>query len=361
MSAEPGASSPAVPPVRLGERLVGSGEPVYVIAELSANHGHDLDIARAIVRAAADAGADAVKLQTYTPDSLTIDASTPPFLIGEGTAWAGRRLHELYAEAATPWEWHEPLLDLATDLGLQLFSTPFDVAAVEFLDAFDPPAFKIASFELVDLELIRYAAGRGRPLILSTGMATEDEIDEAVSAATDAGVPGLVLLRCNSAYPAKAEDMDLRTIEAMAERWQVPVGLSDHTLGVTAATVAVSLGAVVVEKHLTLRRSDGGPDAGFSLEPTEFAAMVTAIREAEASLGGVRFGPSPGEEPSLAFRRSLFVVEDVVAGEAFTAANVRSIRPGGGLAPKHLSEVLGRRAAVAVERGTPLSWSVVER
>lgn len=347
--------------VDLAGRLVGPGHPVYVIAELSANHGHDLDTAKAIVRAAADAGADAVKLQTYTPDSMTIDASTPPFLIGEGTAWAGRRLHELYAEAATPWEWHEPLLDLATELGLQLFSTPFDVAAVEFLDAYDPPAFKIASFELVDLDLIRAAASRGRPLIVSTGMATEDEIDEAVAAATEAGAPGLVLLRCNSAYPAAPKDMDLRTIEAMAERWRVPIGLSDHTLGTTAATVAVALGAVVVEKHLTLRRSDGGPDAGFSLEPTEFAAMVTAIREAEASLGGVRFGPSPGEEPSLAFRRSLFVVEDVAAGEVFTAANVRSIRPSDGLAPKHLAEVLGRRAAVDVVRGTPVSWSLVER
>ena len=346
--------------VDLAGRLVGPGHPVYVIAELSANHGHDLDTAKAIVRAAADAGADAVKLQTYTPDSMTIDASTPPFLIGEGTAWAGRRLHELYAEAATPWEWHEPLLDLATQLGLQLFSTPFDVAAVEFLDAYDPPAFKIASFELVDLDLIRAAASRGRPLIVSTGMANEDEIDEAVAAATEAGAPGLVLLRCNSAYPAAPEDMDLRTIEAMAERWRVPIGLSDHTLGTTAATVAVALGAVVVEKHLTLRRSDGGPDAGFSLEPAEFAAMVGAIREAEATLGGVRFGPSPGEEPSLAFRRSLFVVEDVVAGEVFSAANVRSIRPGDGLAPKHLAEVLGRRAVVDVARGTPLSWSLVE-
>ena len=356
-------AEPATPvsPVRLGNRLVGPGEPVYVIAELSANHGHDLDTAKAIVRAAADAGADAVKLQTYTPDSLTIDADTPPFLIGEGTAWAGRRLHELYAEAATPWDWHTPLLELATELGLQLFSTPFDEAAVDFLDTFEPPAFKIASFELVDLALIRTAAARGRPLILSTGMAVEDEIDEAVAAATEAGAPGLVLLRCNSAYPAAPGDMDLRTIEAMAERWRVPIGLSDHTLGTTAATVAVALGALVVEKHLTLRRSDGGPDAGFSLEPDEFATMVSAIREVEASLGRVRFGPSPGEEPSMAFRRSLFVVEDVAAGEAFTAANVRSIRPGDGLAPKHLGEVLCRRAANDVVRGTPLSWSLVER
>lgn len=356
----PAESGPTVLPVHLGGRRVGPGEPVYVIAELSANHGHDLETAKAIVRAAADAGADAVKLQTYTPDSLTIDADTPPFLIGEGTAWTGRRLHELYAEAATPWEWHAPLLELATGLGLQLFSTPFDEAAIDFLDAFDPPAFKIASFELVDLDLIRSAASRGRPLILSTGMATEGEIDEAVAAALDGGASGLVLLRCNSAYPASPADMDLRTIEAMAERWRVPIGLSDHTLGTTAATVAVALGAVVVEKHLTLRRSDGGPDAGFSLEPDEFATMVAAIREAEASLGGIRFGPSPGEEPSLAFRRSLFVVEDVAAGEVFTDANVRSIRPGDGLPPKHLGEVLGRRAAADVARGTPLSWSLVE-
>lgn len=352
----PGSDATAVV---IGGRAVGPGHPVFVIAELSANHGHDIETAKAIVRAAAGAGADAVKVQTYTADSLTIDATTPPFRIGEGTAWAGRQLYDLYEEAATPWEWYDELLQLADELGMLLFSTPFDVAAVEFLEAFDPPAYKLASFELVDHALVREIARRGRPVIMSTGMATADEIEEAVEVATAAGAAGIVLLRCNSSYPAPVGQMDLRTITAMAERWDVPVGLSDHTLGSTAATVAVALGATVIEKHLTLRRADGGPDAGFSLEPDEFAAMVRGLRDAEASLGDVRFGPSAAEQPSLAFRRSLYVVEAVEAGEAFSTTNVRSIRPGGGLAPKHLPAVLERRAASAIERGTPLSWALV--
>lgn len=345
--------------VMLGDRVVGPGEPTYVIAELSANHHHDLDEAIQIVHAAHEAGADAVKLQTYTPDTMTIDADTPPFVIGEGTLWAGRRLYELYGEAATPWEWHQPLLDAASGLGLHLFSTPFDASAVEFLDAFDPPCFKIASFELVDLPLIREAASRGRTLIMSTGMASEAEIDDAVVTARQGGASGIVLLRCNSSYPAHADEMDLRTIPAMAERWGVPVGLSDHTLGTVTGTTAVALGACVIEKHLILRRSDGGPDAAFSLEPAEFASMVSTVRECEAALGGVRFGPSDSERNSLAFRRSLFVVEDMVAGEVFTAHNVRIIRPADGLAPQHLPEVLGKRATDAVKRGTPLDWDLI--
>ncbi|MCB1006611.1 MAG: pseudaminic acid synthase [Acidimicrobiales bacterium] len=345
--------------VALGERRVGPGEPVYVIAELSANHGHDLDTARAIVAAAAEAGADAVKLQTYTADTMTIDARTPPFVVGDGTLWAGRNLYELYQEAATPWEWHAELQAQARDLGLDLFSTPFDATAVAFLDELGTPAMKIASFELVDLELIRAAAATGQPLIVSTGMATDAEIDEAVEAAVGAGATGLVLLRCNSSYPAPPDEMDLRTIPAMARRWSVPVGFSDHTLGTTAATVAVALGASVLEKHLTLRRSDGGPDAAFSLEPGEFGAMVAAVREAEAALGGVRFGPSERERASLAFRRSLFVVADVGEGEVLTRDHVAAIRPGDGLAPKHLDAVLGRVAARPLVRGTPLDWDLL--
>lgn len=264
--AAPDRAVPSPPAaIRIGDRPVGPGHPVYVIAELSANHGHDLATALAIVDAAAEAGADAVKLQTYTADTMTIDSDAPPFRIGEGTLWAGRNLHELYEEAATPWAWHAELQAHAAGLDLDLFSTPFDATAVAFLAELGTPAMKVASFELVDLELIRAAAATGQPLVISTGMATEAEIDEAVAAANEAGATGLVLLRCNSSYPAPVAEMDLRTIPAMAERWGVPVGFSDHTLGTTAATVAVTLGACVIEKHLTLRRADGGPDAAFSL------------------------------------------------------------------------------------------------
>jgi len=347
--------------VEIAGRRVGPGEPVYVIAELSANHGQDLGRAVELVHVAADAGADAVKLQTYTPDTLTLDSDAPPFVVGDGTLWAGRTLHDLYQEAMTPWEWYEPLARAAAEAGIHLFSTPFDDTAVDFLEKFDPPAYKIASFELVDLSLIRYVAERGRPMIMSTGMATAEEIDEAVATARQGGAEQLVLLRCNSAYPAEPEEMDLRTIPAMAERWRVPIGLSDHTLSNTAAVAAVTLGATVLEKHMTLRRDDPGPDSAFSLEPRELTDLIAAVREAEAAVGHVRFGPSPREEPSRAFRRSLFVVADVKAGDELTPENVRSIRPAHGLAPKHLGEVLGRRAAVDIARGTPLDWSLLSR
>lgn len=335
------------------------GERVWLVAEISGNHNGDKRRALDLVAVAADAGADAVKFQTYTPDSLTIDADTDAFRIGAGTPWEDRRLHELYQEAATPYEWHDDLFAAAEDAGLVPFSTPFDAAAVELLEVYDPLVHKIASFELVDLELIRVAAATGRTLILSTGMATEDEIDDAVAAARSGGAGGVVLLRCNSAYPAPVEEMDLRTMADMGRRWDVPVGLSDHTLGTAVAVASVALGATMIEKHITLARADGGPDASFSLEPDELAGLVSAVREAEAALGGVRYGPTPGEEASRVFRRSLFVVEDVAAGDAFTRENVRCIRPGHGLAPKHLGEVLGRPATTAVPRGTPLSWDLV--
>jgi pseudaminic acid synthase len=300
-----------------------------------------------------------VKFQTYTADSLTIDVDTDDFRIGTGTLWEGRRLHELYREAATPYEWHDELFAVADEVGLVAFSTPFDREAVDFLEAYDPLVHKIASFELVDLELIRYAAATGRTLVMSTGMATEEEIDDAVTAAGEGGAGGVVLLRCNSAYPAPVDQMDLRTIGDMAERWAVPVGLSDHSPGTTAAVTAVALGACMVEKHVTLRRADGGPDAAFSLEPDELARLVTDVRDAEAALGTVRYGPTPGEEGSRVFRRSLFVVDDVAAGEPFTRDNVRAIRPGSGLAPKHLPEVLGRSATRDVPRGTPVAWDLL--
>ncbi len=335
------------------------GDRVWIVAELSGNHNGDKQRALELIAMAADAGADAVKFQTYTPDSLTIDADTDAFRIGAGTPWEDRRLYELYGEAATPYEWHDDLFATAEAHGLVPFSTPFDAAAVELLEEYDPLVHKIASFELVDLELIRVAAATGRTLVMSTGMATEDEIDDAVGAAVDAGAGGVVLLRCNSAYPAPPEEMDLRTMADMAARWDVPVGLSDHTLGTTVAVTGVALGACMIEKHVTLARADGGPDASFSLEPDELRQLVAAVREAEASLGGVRYGPTAGEEASRVFRRSLFVVADVAAGEPFTRENVRCIRPGHGLAPKHLDDVLGRRATAAVVRGTPLSWDLV--
>jgi N-acetylneuraminate synthase len=343
------------PEVRLGERVVGPGREPYLIAELSANHGGSLDAAERVVRLAAEAGADAIKLQTYTADSMTLDLAEPPFVVGEGTLWAGRTLHDLYEEAHTPWEWHPRLFELAAELGLACFSTPFDRAAVDFLEQFDPPAHKVASFELLDHALIAHAASTGRPLIISTGMATEVEIEEAVAVARAHGDGGVVLLRCNSAYPADPAEMDLATIPEMARRWGVPIGLSDHSPGSVAGIVAAGLGACVFEKHLIASRSDGGPDAAFSAEPAELAAYRADLDVAAAVRGTVRFGPSPAERASLAFRRSLFVVADVAAGEAFSEANVRAIRPAGGMAPKHLPEVLGRRAACDLRRGTPLA------
>jgi len=346
-------------PVAINGRPIGPGHPMYVIAEISANHAGRLDRAEELVRAAAEAGADAAKLQTYTADSMTLDSSEAPFRVGDEMLWAGRTLYDLYDEAHTPWEWHARLRDVAREVGIDLFSSPFDQAAVDFLVKLDVPAMKIASFELVDLPLIRAAAATGRPLIMSTGMATAEEIDEAVVAANGAGAVGIVLLRCNSAYPAPAAEMDLRTIPDMIDRWALPVGFSDHTLGTTAAVTAVALGASVLEKHITWSRAEDTADAAFSLEPAEFAELVRQVHEAEASLGGVRYGPSDRERPSLQYRRSLFVTHDVRAGDVFNRENVRAIRPGHGLAPKELDRVLGRRAAKDIERGTPLSWELV--
>lgn len=338
-------------------RPVGPGHPMYVIAELSGNHLGDYDKAVALVRAAKKAGADAVKLQTYTADTITIRSDRPEFRVGKGTLWTGKTLHDLYEEAHTPWSWQPKLKALADRLGVHLFSSPFDRTAVDFLRAMKVPAYKVASFEIVDLPLIRYMAKQGKPLIVSTGMSNRREIADAVHAAR--GAPGLALLRCNSAYPAPPGEMDLRTIPDMVKRWRVPVGLSDHTLGSAAAVASVALGATLLEKHLCLDRRAKGPDTAFSMEPDEFAAMVGDIRDAEAALGGVRYGPSAREQASLAFRRSLYVVAPVGKGERFTERNVRSIRPANGLAPKHLDEVLGRRAKRDVEAGTPLSWSWV--
>jgi len=339
-------------------RDVGTACPTYIIAELSANHQHNLEHALTLVREAKAAGANAIKLQTYTPDTLTIQSDKEFFRIGGGTLWDGRTLYDLYGEAYTPWEWHPQLQSLAHELGLDFFSTGFDETAVDFLQELGVPVHKIASFELVDLALIAKIARTGKPLILSTGMATLAEIKEAVNTARNAGATQIALLKCTSAYPSPPEAMNLRTIPHLAQTFNVPVGLSDHTLGAAVPIAAVALGACIVEKHFTLRRADGGPDSAFSLEPHEFKQMVDAIRVSEKALGQVQYGVNDDEEKSRVFRRSLFVVQDMKKGDVFTATNVRSIRPGHGLAPKHLPEVLGKRAARDVEKGTPLSWEL---
>lgn len=345
--------------VQIGIRCVGPGEATYVIAEMSANHGQSFETAVAIVHAAKDAGADAVKLQTYTPDTITIASDREEFRAGGGTLWDGRTLHDLYGEAYTPWEWQPRLKEVANGLGLDLFSSPFDATAVDFLEEMNVPAHKLASFELVDIPLIQKMARTGKPLIMSTGMATVEEIEEAVQTARQAGAEQIALLKCTSAYPALPEEMNLRTIPELSRRFDVPVGLSDHTMGFAVPVAAVALGACIIEKHITLSRSAPGPDSAFSLEPAEFKAMVDAVRIAEKALGEVHFGLSEKERSSQVFRRSLYVVREMKLGEVFTTESVRSIRPGYGLHTRHLPEVVGRHASRDIARGTPLSWDMV--
>ncbi|MCW2243735.1 pseudaminic acid synthase [Azospirillum canadense] len=341
--------------VIINGRPIGPRHPPYLIAELSGNHNGELARALALVDAAKAAGADAVKLQTYTADTITIDHDGPGFRL-EGGLWQGRTLHDLYREAHTPWDWHEALFAHARSIGLTIFSSPFDDTAVDLLEQLDAPAFKIASFELNDLPLIRRAARSGKPLIVSTGLATLGEVADAVEAAGD--VP-LVLLHCVSGYPTPPEDCNLRTIPHLAEAFSVAVGLSDHTHGLAVPVAAAALGAVVIEKHFTLSRAEGGVDSAFSLEPAEFRGMADSVRTAWAALGRVHYGVEPSEAGGRDYRRSLYVVADVPAGAALTAANVRSIRPGFGMEPKHLPAVLGRRAARALKRGDPLRWDML--
>lgn len=343
--------------IKIKERPVGPGAPVYIVAEMSANHRQDFDQAVKIVEVAKEAGADAVKLQTYTPDTLTIHSEKEHFRIGEGTLWRGKTLYELYSEAYMPWEWQPKLKAIANDLGIDLFSTAFDPSAVDFLEKMGVPVHKVASFEIVDIPLIEKTARTGKPLIISTGMATLGEIEEAVQAARNAGTTQIALLKCTSAYPAPAEEMNLRTIPHLAEAFGVPVGLSDHTLGIAVPVAAVALGACIVEKHLTVSCSVPGPDSAFSLDPQEFKVMVEAVRTVEKALGEIHYGVSEREAESRVFQRSLFVVQDMWAGEGFTADNVRSIRPGYGLHTRYLGEIIGRHASCDIKRGTPLSWS----
>jgi pseudaminic acid synthase len=343
------------PFIEINDQRIGPGYLTYVIAEMSANHSQDFDQAVKILEAAKEAGADAIKLQTYTPDTLTIDCDSEYFQI-RGTLWDGRTLYDLYSEAYMPWEWQPKLKAIAEEIGIDLFSTAYDSSAVDFLEEMGVPLHKVASFENVDIPLIQKMARTGKPLIISTGMATLGEIEEAVEAARNAGATQIALLKCTSAYPAPPEEMNLRTIPHLAEAFHVLVGLSDHTLGIAVPVAAAALGACIVEKHFTLSRDIPGPDSAFSLEPHEFKVMVEAIRTAEKALGEVRYGVSEREAQSRVFRRSLFVVKDMKAGEIFTEENVRSVRPGYGLPPKHLKDVLGRRAVRDIARGTPLSW-----
>ncbi len=348
----------AAPHIEIAGRRIGAAYPPYVICELSGNHNGSLDRALAMIDAAAATGCDAIKIQTYTADTITMDVDRPEFRI-TGGLWDGRSLHELYQEAQTPFEWHGALFARAAERGVTLFSSPFDETAVDLLDRLGAPAFKIASFEAVDLPLIRYAAGRGKPLIISTGMANLAEIETARATALEAGAAGVVLLHCVSSYPADLADANVRTVADMARRFDGPVGLSDHTHGTAASVAAIALGASVIEKHFTLARADGGPDAAFSLEPAEFAALVGDCKDAWTALGQAHYDVLGSERGSLQFRRSLYVAADVKAGEVLSRANVRSIRPGAGLPPADLESVLGRPAARDLKRGEPLAWDMV--
>ncbi len=343
---------------RVSERAIGPGHPVFIIAEMSANHKQDFDEAVRIIHAAKECGSDAIKLQTYTPDTMTIDSDNEYFKI-KGTIWEGETLYSLYSKAYTPWNWQPKLKQIADDIGIILFSTPFDQTSVDFLEEMDVPAYKVASFELVDIPLIEYIASKGRPIIMSTGMATICEISEAVEAARRAGAKDIGLLKCTSAYPAPLEEMNLRTISHLAETFNLPVGLSDHTMGIAVPVASVALGASIIEKHFTLSRSKGGPDSAFSLEPGEFKAMVQAVRTVEKALGEVRYEIGKEEAKSRVFRRSLYIVEDMKKGDILTKENLRAIRPGLGLPPKYYDMLLGKRLNRDIKRGTAVSWDLV--
>jgi len=346
------------PEIEIAGRRVGSDHEPFLICELSGNHNGDLDRALTMIDAAAATGCDAIKIQTYTADTITIESDRPEFRI-EGGLWDGRTLHDLYQEAQTPYEWHPALFERARRAGVILFSTPFDETAVDLLAELGAPAFKIASFEAIDLPLIRYAASKGRPLVISTGMANLAEIAAARDAALAGGAAGVALLHCTSSYPAPLEDANVRTVPDMAQRFGCPIGLSDHTPGIAASVAAVALGACIIEKHFTLARADGGPDADFSLEPDEFTALTSGCKAAWQALGRAQYDVLGSERGNLQFRRSLYVMADVPAGGVISRADVRSIRPGLGLAPEHLDAVIGRRAARDLKRGEPLAWEML--
>ena len=347
--------------LRIADKPIGVDHPPFVIAEMSGNHNQSLERALEIVDAAAKTGAHALKIQTYTPDTMTIDLDEGEFHIGDpDSLWAGTSLYKLYGEAYTPWEWHEAIFDRARELGIIPFSTPFDVTAVEFLESLDVPCYKIASFENTDLPLIRRVAATGKPLIISTGMATVAELDETVRAAREEGCEDLILLKCTSTYPATPENTNIRTIPHLRELLGCEVGLSDHTLGVGVSVASVALGATVIEKHFTLSRADGGVDSTFSMEPAEMSHLVVETERAWQALGQVSYGPTEGEKKSIQFRRSLYIVKDLKAGDVLTRENVRAIRPGLGLPTKYLEHVLGRVVMRNVLRGTAMKWELLK-
>ena len=342
--------------MEINGRIIGDGHPAYIIAEMSANHAGSLERALELVHVAKDAGADCVKIQTYTADTMTIDCHNEYFQIEKGTWGSGEKLYGLYQKAYTPWEWQEQLRDEAAKVGIDFLSTPFDPRSVDFLEDLGVHFYKIASFELVDIPLLEYVAAKNKPIIMSTGMGTLEEIQEAVDAIYSTGNRQLALMKCSSAYPAKPEEMNLRTMQDLKERFGVPVGLSDHSMGAFSAATAVAMGANLIEKHFCISRAVKNPDSSFSMEPQEFREMVEQVREVEKAMGSVQYGVSRQEESNACFRRSLFVVEDIAAGEVLTPEKIRSIRPAYGLKPKHYQEVLGRTAKRALRRGTPLSF-----
>ena len=345
--------------IEIENRQIGIDKPTYIVAEMSANHNQDFDQAVKIIEAAKEAGADAVKLQTYTPDTITLKSDKKYFKI-EGTLWEGKYLYDLYKEAYTPWEWQPELKQHADKLGMHLFSSPFDLTAVDFLEKMKVPAYKIASPEIIDIPLITKVAKTRKPVIISTGMATLSEIEEAVETIRKAGNNQLALLKCTSAYPAQHDEMNLKTIPHLSQAFHLPVGLSDHTMGYAVSVSAVSLGACIIEKHFTLSRNDSGPDSSFSMEPHEFKEMVKSIRTVERALGKVSYEVTEKQRESLKYRRSLFAVKDIKTEETFTEDNVKSIRPGFGLHPRYLSDIYGKKAKKNINKGTPLEWNLID-
>jgi len=345
--------------IKINNRVIDESSPVFIVAELSANHKQDYNLAVKTIKAVKESGADAIKLQTYTPDTMTIDCENNYFKINQGTIWDGKTFYELYKEAYTPWEWQPELKRVAEDLGLVCFSTPFDKTAVDFLEKMDVSCYKIASFEITDIPLIEYVASKGKPVIISTGIANLSDIKEAINACKNMGNNNIILLKCTSSYPAPYEEINLKTIPDMAKRFKCLVGLSDHTLGISTPIAAVAMGARIIEKHFILDRKLGGPDAVFSLEPDEFKQMVKAVREVEKSLGKSSYELTERTKKSREFARSLFVIEDIKEGKLLTENNIRSIRPGYGLHPKYLKNVLGKKAKTDIKKGTPLSFELI--
>lgn len=346
--------------MRIGNVEINDSSKTFIIAEMSGNHGHDIEIAKRTIKAAKDAGADAIKLQTYTPDTITLDCNNEYFQIKQGTIWDGSTMYELYKQAYTPWEWHKELFNYAKEIDILIFSSPFDHTAVDLLEELDTPAYKIASAEIMDTELIKYVASKGKPIIFSTGMAYIEEIKQAIDVSKEEGNHEIALLKCVSAYPTPMNQCNLKTIPNLRDTFGVIAGLSDHTLGTTAPIVAVTLGAKIIEKHFILDKSIGGPDASFSLDLNEFSEMVKAIRDAEDAIGQVSYDLTEKTKRTREHSRSLFVVKDIKAGEEFTKENIKSIRPGYGLAPKHYENIIGKKAKQELKKGTPLDWSMFE-